>query len=73
MVFCDLQTFFAGLGTAYVQCLISNPLNATGCVTDPNGDFKRNFGDCIFGDLTEAESRVSDAMVKAWTNFAIYG
>ena len=73
VVFCDLQTFFAGLGTAYLGCLISNPLNATGCVTDPDGDFKKNFGDCLFGDLTEAEAQVSDAMVKAWTNFAIYG
>ena len=73
MVFCDLQTFFAGLGTAYLGCLVSNPLNATGCVTDPNGDFKKNFGDCLFGELTEAESKVSDAMVKAWTNFAICG
>ena len=46
---------------------------AVKCVTDPEGEFKSNYGECIFGTLNEQEARTSDAMVKAWTNFAIYG
>ena len=48
-------------------------VGATNCVTDPQGKFKQDYGECIFGTLSEAEAKTSDAMVRAWTNFAIYG
>lgn len=74
VVLCDLQTFFAGLSQHYALCVLEVGLShATECITDPQGAFKQKYGECIFGTLTEAESRTSEAMVKAWTNFAIYG
>ena len=74
IVLCDLQTFLVGLSTAWLQCVLEvGILEATNCVTDPQGKFKQDYGECIFGSLTEAEAKTSDAMVRAWTNFAIYG
>lgn len=74
IVLCDLQTFFVGLSQHYALCLLEVGLaQATQCITEPNSPFKQNYGECIFGTLTDSESKTSDAMVKAWTNFAIYG
>ena len=74
VVLCDLQTFLTSLSTAFLKCVSNVGLaEAANCVTDPNGEFKRNHGECIFGTLTEEEALTSDAMVKAWTNFAIHG
>ena len=74
VVLCDLQTFLTSLSTAFLKCVSNVGLaEAANCVTDPNGEFKTNHGECIFGTLTEEEALTSDAMVKAWTNFAIYG
>ena len=42
-------------------------------VTLPQGSFKTNYGECLFGSLTESEMKLSDIMVEAWTNFATYG
>ena len=74
IVLCDLQTFLVGLSRAWLQCVLEVGLGeATNCVNDPQGKFKAEHGECLFGTLTEAETQVSEAMVKAWTNFAIYG
>ena len=47
--------------------------NSTTEVTLPQGSFKTNYGECLFGSLTESEMKLSDIMVEAWTNFATYG
>merc|ERR1719464_593660 len=74
IVLCDLQTFLVGLSSAWLQCVLEvGIVGATNCVTDPQGKFKQDYGECIFGTLSEAEAKTSDAMVRAWTNFAIYG
>ena len=39
----------------------------------PQGSFKTNYGECLFGRLTESEMQLSEIMVEAWTNFATYG
>ena len=63
-----------GLSSAWLQCVLEvGIVGATNCVTDPQGKFKQDYGECIFGTLSEAEAKTSDAMVRAWTNFAIYG
>ena len=42
-------------------------------MTDHNGEFKAEWGDCIDGHLLPDEQQVSDKFVKAFTNFVIYG
>ena len=58
------------------SCLETHPLGLAGCVdelTDPEGDFKREFGECITGNLTPEETVWSDRLVRTWTNFARTG
>ena len=43
------------------------------CVTLPNSEFKKEYGECLNGALTPEEEIYSDRMVKAWTNFARTG
>lgn len=43
------------------------------CFAEPDSDFKREWRDCIFGELTPEEEVLSDRIVRAWTNFAING
>ena len=43
------------------------------CLVDPDGAFKREYGECLFGELTPEEELTSDRMVRAWTNFAYHG
>ena len=43
------------------------------CITRPGSDFKEEWGECISGELTPEEEILSDRMVRAWTNYAIYG
>ena len=74
IVLCDLQTFLVNLSAAFIKCVADVGLSeAASCVTNPEGEFKTNYGECLFGTLNEEESKTSDAMVKAWTNFAIHG
>ena len=74
IVLCDLQTFLVNLSAAFIKCVAEVGLSeAASCVTNPEGEFKTNYGECLFGTLNEEESKTSDAMVKAWTNFAIHG
>ena len=47
--------------------------NSSTEVTLPQGSFKTNYGECLFGSLTESEMKLSDIIVEAWTNFATYG
>lgn len=56
------------------DCDISDPLNPDfSCLLDPEGDFKREWNECIKGELTAEEQVWSNRLVKAWTNFAKYG
>ena len=74
VVVCDLKSFLVGLSLAWTQCIYEVGLaNSTKCLTDPQGSFKTNYGECLFGSLTESEMKLSDIMVEAWTNFATYG
>ncbi len=73
LVLCDMPEFFTALSAAYVRCSLTNPGDAIACVTDPEGNFKQEWAECIDGRLLPDEQVVSDAMVKAWSNFAIYG
>ena len=74
IVLCDLQTFLVNLSAAFIKCVADVGLSeAASCVTNPEGEFKTNYGECLFGTLNEEEAKTSDAMVKAWTNFAIHG
>ena len=69
-----MNSNLVGLSAAWLQCVLEVGIaEATNCVTDPQGKFKQDYGECIFGSLTEAEAITSDAIVRAWTNFAIYG
>ena len=69
-----MNSVIVGLSSAWLQCVLEvGIVEATNCVTDPQGKFKQDYGECIFGSLTEAEAITSDAIVRAWTNFAIYG
>ena len=43
------------------------------CFTLPGSDFKEEWGECISGELTPEEEILSDRIVRAWTNFAVYG
>ena len=43
------------------------------CFTLPGSDFKEEWGECISGELTPEEEILSDRIVRAWTNYAIYG
>ena len=43
------------------------------CFTRPGSDFKEEWGECITGELTPEEEILSDRIVRAWTNYAIYG
>ena len=57
-------------------CLETHPLGLNGCVaelTDPEGSFKKEWGQCITGTLTEEELVWSDRLVRTWTNFARTG
>ena len=43
------------------------------CITEEDSMFKKMYGECLWGRLTDDELIYSDRMVKAWTNFALYG
>lgn len=74
LVLCNLKDFFNALAAAYVKCVTEVGLaEAEKCVTDHDGEFKANWGECVDGHLSDNQLVVSDAMVKAWTNFAISG
>ena len=45
----------------------------TDCIAQPDNAFMLQYGECLTGELTEEEKVWSDKMVRAWTNFAIYG
>jgi hypothetical protein len=51
------------------NCPPTNPL----CFVDDGSEWKKEWGECIFGSLNEEEELWSHYMVKAWTNFAVYG
>ena len=43
------------------------------CFTRPGNGFLDEWGECIYGKLTPEEEILSDRIVRAWTNYAIYG
>ena len=55
-----------------VNDCINSGLDAL-CFAEPDSAFKAEWRDCIFGELTPEEEILSDRIVRAWTNFAIYG
>ena len=74
VVTCDLNSFLIGLSISWTQCIYEVGLaDSTKCLTNPEGAFKAQWGECLFGTLTDTEMELSDIMVEAWTNFAAYG
>ena len=61
--------FTDALNSSLALCPITDPL----CVIHEGSDFKKEWGECITGELTQEEQVWSDRIVKAWTNFAIHG
>ena len=43
------------------------------CYGRPESNIMTKYADCLDGSLTDEEVIWSDRIVKAWTNFAIYG
>ena len=73
---CPIKDLFSAMAGAFLKCQLSSGgdiAEAEKCLTDPEGEFKREWGECIDGHLLPDELEVSKAMTKAWTNFAIYG
>ena len=74
VVMCDLNSFLVGLSVSWTQCILEVGLaESTKCLTNPEGAFKTNYGECLFGRLTDTEKELSDMMIEAWTSFATYG
>eukprot|EP00095_Tigriopus_kingsejongensis_P005622 maker-scaffold335_size202896-snap-gene-1.19 protein:Tk05622 transcript:maker-scaffold335_size202896-snap-gene-1.19-mRNA-1 annotation:"hypothetical protein DAPPUDRAFT_240263" len=73
LLLCNIEEVLNAMAARVEECDLSNIGACIDDITNPNGPFKAEWGECITGRLTAEEEVWSNRIVRMWTDFARTG